>query len=184
VLAPVLARLDRIPGVARSLVEASGRTFILEVAPGTARDAVAAAAREVLGAGAAELAADEAEAQRATRDRGDLWFSAWEILALSLLEGRVVSSRAATAAQRDLGIGIEAARAVGEAVRLELFEALERIHAEGGRSSGGWFYAAWPALSTRAAARAAPALPGNAAARLPAFLGALHAAADGGPPAR
>lgn len=162
-LAPVLVRLDGIPGVAASRTEASGRWFLLELSPGADREAVLRGAAEVLGRGARLLSDGEASAQLAARPRGDLWLSAREVAGLSYAEGRILAVRIPAAVARSVPLPPEAVPALAEAVRAEVFAAVEAVHAEGGRKSGGWFFDAWPEIARRIAARVAPGLPSDVA---------------------
>ncbi|HET8725590.1 MAG TPA: hypothetical protein VFM53_15435 [Anaeromyxobacteraceae bacterium] len=148
----MLARLDAVPGLAPARVDASGRFFWVAPAGGDA-SAAADRAREVLGATARTLSPSEAEAQLAAHVRGDPWLGAAEVMALSYVEGRLLSVRIAGAAARELGAAAPAREAVAEAIRVELFRALERVHAEGGRRSSSWIDAEWPEIARAAAAR-------------------------------
>lgn len=152
-LAPVLARLDAVPGVSRSRAEASGRFVLLELSAGSHPDEVEAAARRALGREARRLSEAEAREQLAARGSGDPWLAAAEVMALSYLEGRILSTRVSAAAAREAGLDALERDRLAEALRLEVFAALERVHAEGGRSSGGWFYDAWPAVAAAALER-------------------------------
>lgn len=174
-LAPVLARLDSLPGVAGARVDSSGRFFALALTVGVAPADVLARARDVLGEGARALAADEAEAQLAARRLGDPWLAAGEVMALSFVESRLLAVRLAGELARQAGAGPEQRDAVAEAIRRELFAAMERVHAEGGRRSSGWIYQEWPALAAAAAARCAPALPAPLQARVAELLPGLLA---------
>jgi hypothetical protein len=174
VLAPVLARLDSIPGIAPARVDSSGRYFWLAPGGGVDPGIAAARAREILGEGARVLPPDEAEAQLVARGRGDPWLSAQQVMTLSFVEGRLLSVRISAAAAREIGLGSPGTEAVAEAIRVELFATLERVHAEGGRGTGAWIDAAWPAIAAAAAARCATLLPPDQhrrlAGRLPALL--------------
>ena len=172
-LAPVLARLDAIPGLAPARSDSSGRFFW--VAPGGGEDpaSVAARAREVLGAGARLLSPDEAESQLASRPQGDPWLSAAEVMTLSFVEGRLLAFRVSGVAAREIGAGAEGREAIAEAIRVELFRVLQQVHAEGGRASSGWIDSAWPAIAAAAAVRCAPVLSADQQARLAGRLPGL-----------
>jgi len=159
VLAPVLARLDRIVGVAHARVESTGTWFLVETWPAAARHQVEEEVLAVLGPTAEVPSADAAGLQVGARDRGDHWYSSRDILGLSYLEARVISARTSAAVGREAQLPQQAVRALCEAIRAEVFAAVERVHAEGGRSSGSWFFKAWPALADRILSRVAPALP-------------------------
>jgi hypothetical protein len=141
--------------VAASRAEASGRFVLLELAPGADPRAAIEAAGAALPAGATPLDAAAADAQLAARARGDPWLSAPEIHALSYVEGRVVAARVADAGAEAAGLaGAEAARLL-DAAREEIFSAVERVHAEEGRESSGWFREAWPGIAGGIRARCA-----------------------------
>ena len=172
-LAPVLARLQTIAGVGSARADASGRHFWLELDERADATAVAERARAVLGAGAIALPAPQAEAQLAARGQGDPWLSAGEVMTLSFVEARLLSVRISGEVQGRTGATPEQREAIAEAIRVELFSAMARVHAEGGRGSSGWIYAAWPALAAAAVVRCAPALPPELAAGLAELLPAL-----------
>ncbi len=155
-LAPVLARLDAVPGVTRSRVEASGRFLLLELSPEADLAQVEEAARRALGREAHRLSEAEALEQLAARGRGDPWLAAPGATTLSYVEGRILSTRVSAEAAREALLDAGERDLLAEALRLEIFAALERVHAEGGRSSGGWFYDAWPAVAAAALRRCLP----------------------------
>jgi hypothetical protein len=173
VLAPVLARLDALPGVARSRTEATGRFFLIELRVGA--DAVLAEERAmaVLGRGGRRLGESEAESQLAARGAGDPWMTAGEVMALSFVEGRLLSARISAAAARGLGLSGEEQERLREAVRVELFAAFQRVHAEGGRPSSGWIYQDWPGIAAAAAERCRPWLGSERAEALARSLPGL-----------
>ena len=152
-LAPVLARLDRLPGVARARADGTGTFLRLDLRPGADPAVVARAALAALGPRAAELPPAEAAAQLEGAARGDLWLAADEVLGLSYLEARMLSVRLPSAVERGLPLGPGGAARLAEAIRTVLFAAVERVHAEGGRESSGWFFEAWPALAAEIATR-------------------------------
>lgn len=172
-LAPVLARLDSLPGVAGARVDSSGRLFWLALAAGAGADEVRARAASVLGEEARALPREEAEAQLAARRLGDPWLAAGEVMTLSFVEARLLAVRLSGEFARGAGAAPAQRDAVAEAIRRELFAAMERVHAEGGRRSSGWIYQEWPALAAAAAARCAPSLPAPLAERLAEALPAL-----------
>ncbi len=169
-LAPVLARLDAIPGVAAARTDSSGRFFWITPAPGGAPPEIAERCRAVLGASALVLGPAAAVAQLAARDRGDPWLGAGEVMTLSFLEGRLLSVRIAGDAAREVGATPAQRELLAEALRTELFAALERVHAEGGRKSIGWIYEEWPGIAARAAGRCATNLPPEVRERVSAVL--------------
>lgn len=151
----MLARIEAIEGVAWAAVEATGR--FLAVRPGAGADgaAVAAAVERALGARGRRTGEALARAQLAARERGDPWFGSKEAHALSYIEGRLVSVHVAARVSKELGLGGAARAALAEAVRELFFAVLERVHAEGGRESSGWFYSEWPAIAAAVAERMA-----------------------------
>jgi hypothetical protein len=170
----VLARLDAIPGVQESRVEAGGRYFLLVLAPGADEARVLAGAAEALRGRARRLGDAAAAAQLASRGRGDPWLAAAEVQALSYVEARIVAARAADAVAPAAGLDRAARDALAEAARVEVFRAIERVHDEGGRESSGWFNAAWPAIAAAVAARLEGTLPPHVLARVARALGPLH----------
>ncbi len=169
-LAPVLARLDAIPGVATARTDSSGRFFWITPAPDAQPREVAGLCLAALGASAALLGPAAAEAQLAARARGDPWLGTGEVMILSFLEGRLLSVRIAGDAAAESGATPVQREAVAESVRVALFAALERVHAEGGRTSGGWIDEEWPTIAAAAAARCAPDLPPGVRERVSAVL--------------
>ena len=172
-LAPVLARLDSIPGVGGSRVDSSGRFFWLALEGGADAARVAALARGVLGGDARSLPAPQAEAQLAASGRGDPWLDASQVMTLSFVESRILSVRLAGEFERRTGASPEQREQVGEAIRLELFAAMERIHAAGGRRSSGWIYEEWPAIARGTVERCAGAVPQDLHQRLALLLPSL-----------
>jgi hypothetical protein len=173
VLAPVLARLDAIPGVRKARVDSSGRFFWIELDPAVDESRVKGPATGVLGQGARALPASEADLQLAGRLHGDPWLGADEVMTLSFVESRLLSVRIAGEVERRAGATPEQREAIAEAIRLELFAAMERVHAEGGRSSSGWIYGEWPSIAGAAVARCAGAIPQEPLRRFAALLPSL-----------
>jgi len=166
----VLARIDEVPGVARARAEASGRHLALELAPGADPAAVARAALAVLAGRGRPLGEDEARAQLDARPRGDPWLAAADVMALSFVEGRILAVRVSGAAGREARLDADGRDRLAEAVRREVFDAVERVHAEGGRPSSGWFFEAWPEIAARVAARAKGLVPADRQEELRAAL--------------
>jgi hypothetical protein len=150
----VLARIEKVGGVASARVEASGRFFLVELAGGADEARTLEGVAAALGGRARRLDDVAAAAQLAARPRGDPWLSASEVHALSYVEGRVVAVRVADAVAKAASLDAAEGEALLEAVRAEVFSAIERVHDEGGRDSTGWFFEAWPAISRAIAARA------------------------------
>jgi hypothetical protein len=159
VLAPVLARLDLVPGVAAARSDSSGRFFWIELATGADEGAVREGARAVLGPRARPLPAPEAAAQLAWRRLGDPWLRTGEVMALSFVEGRLLSVRLCAELERRGAIPGDRGEVVAEAIRVELFAALARVHAEGGRPSSAWIHEEWPAIAVAVRGRCIAALP-------------------------
>jgi hypothetical protein len=174
VLAPVLARLDAIPGVAASRTDASGRFFWLALEEGADATQVAALADGALGEASRLLTRAQAEAQLAAHRRGDPWLAKDEVMTLSFVESRILSVRLAGEIERRTGVTPEEREAIAEAIRLELISCLERVHGEGGRRSSGWIYTEWPAIAAAAVERCSlpvePALRRQIADLLPTLL--------------
>jgi hypothetical protein len=173
VLAPVLARLDSIPGVEAARVDSSGRFFWVEIDESADASRVTDLAEGVLGQGARALPPAGAEAQLAERRLGDPWLGAGEVMTLSFVESRLLSVRLAGELERRTGASPEQRELIAEAIRRELFAAMERVHAEGGRSSSGWIYREWPAIAEAAVERCAGALPEEPRLRFAELLPAL-----------
>lgn len=172
-LAPVLARLDAIPGVTSARVDSSGRFFWLALEEGADASRLEDLAKGVLGEGARSLSATEAEAQLEARQRGDPWLRPGEVMALSFVESRLLSVRLASEVERRTGARPDEREAIAEAIRQELFAVMDRVHAEGGRKSGGWIHEEWPSIAAAAAARCAvaPELRMQVSEILPTLLG-------------
>ena len=160
-LAPVLARLQAIPGVSAARVDSSGRFFWLTVEEGPGAAGVAAVARAMLGEDARILGPGRAEAQLAAHRHGDPWLAAPEVMTLSFVESRILSARIASEVRDRTGATPEQGDEIAEAIRLELFAAMERVHSEGGRRSSGWIYQEWPAIAAAAVERCAATIPGD-----------------------
>jgi ParB-like chromosome segregation protein Spo0J len=171
----VLARLESVEGVADVRVEATGRWFALTLAAGAEEAAVLAGAAAALRKPPRRLAPGEAAAQLARRDAGDPWLSRREIATLCYLEARMLAARGAAEVGAAAGLSPPEREAVDGAFRAVLFEAMERVLAEGGRDSSGWFCVEWPALSAAVAARCAAALAPERRGPAAEALAALHA---------
>jgi hypothetical protein len=155
----VLARIEQVEGVEWAAVEATGRFLAVRVARGADPGAIGEAVGRSLG-GRGRRAEDAlARSQLAARGRGDPWFTAAEAHALSYVEGRLVSVHVATRVGGELRLPAAAREALAEAVREVLFGVLERVHAEGGRESSGWFYEEWPRIAAAAVERLAGRAP-------------------------
>ena len=165
-LAPVLARLDAIPGVASARTDASGRFFWLQVEDTADATSVTVLAFGVLGKGVRSLVAAHADAQLAAHRHGDPWLTAAEVMLLSFVESRMLSVRLAGELEHQTGATPEQ-QEVAEAIRLELFAAMKRVHSEGGRRSGGWIYDEWPIIAAATVERCAAAMPRTCAGGCP-----------------
>lgn len=149
----MLARIEEIDGVAWAGAEATGR--FLAVRPRADADAeqLGAAIERALAGRGRRAGEALAGAQLAAREQGDPWYSAREVRALSFIEGRLVAVHVAAKVGGDLGLADADRAALAEAVREVFFAVLERVHAEGGRESSGWFYVEWPGIAAEAARR-------------------------------
>jgi len=123
----VLARLDRIHGVAESRVDRSGRHFLLTLDAGTDEAAVSRAAQDALGE-ASVLRSDAESDLLASLRRGDLWVTADETIQLSREEARVLGARFSMEAALELGLSPEKTRRLLEVVEKEIAAAFERVH--------------------------------------------------------
>jgi hypothetical protein len=131
---------------------------------------VTALAFGVLGRGARSLAAEHATAQLGARRNGDPWLTAAEVMTLSFVESRILSVRLAGEVEQVIGATPEQREEVAEAMRMELFATMERVHSGGGRRGGGWIYAEWPAIAAASVARCAAAMPQDLCRRLSDLL--------------
>ena len=169
----MLARLDAIDGVTAARVDSSGRFFWLQVEDTADADDVNVLAFGVLGKGTRLLSADQAETQLAARPRGDPWLTAAEVMTLSFVEARILSVRLSGEVEHRIGSTPEHLEEVSEAIRLELFAAMERVHSEGGRRSSGWIYEEWPAIAAATVERCAGTMPLDLCRRLSEVLPTL-----------
>jgi hypothetical protein len=158
----VLARIELVEGVEWAAAEATGRYLAVRFGAGFEEERVMAGVERALGARGRRVGDALARAQLAAHHRGDPWFTAREAHALSYIEGRLVSVHVATRVGAELKLDREARDALAEAVRQVFFGVLERVHAEGGRESSGWFYVEWPGIAREAAARMAGVFPADA----------------------
>lgn len=169
-LAPVLARLDAIPGVTAARVDSSGRFFWIALEETADASRVAALVDRVLGEGTRSLSTADTEAQLAAHRHGDPWLTANEVMTLSFVESRILSVRLAGDVERQTGATAEQREVIAEAIRLELFAAMERVHAEDGRRDSGWIYQEWPAISAAIVERCAVPIPSVLHRRLAELL--------------
>jgi hypothetical protein len=151
VLAPVLARLSLLPELARAHVDAAGRLFLLELAPGADPEGALGAARTVLGDRARPVA--DVEGQLESRARGERWFTAEDVRGLSYVEARVLAARVCDRVLREVPLELAQADRLEDAAVVEIRAAIDRVHDEGGRASSAWFDPAWPAIAAEIAAR-------------------------------
>ncbi len=163
-LAPVLARLSQLPELAGAHVDAAGRLFLLELAPGAGPDVALDAARTVLGARARPVA--DARAQLESLARGDRWFTAEDIRGLSYVEARVLAARVCDRVLCEVPLETALADRIEDAAVVEIRAALDRVHDEGGRASSAWFDPAWPGIATAIAARLGEAVDADRLAAL------------------
>jgi hypothetical protein len=153
VLAPVLARLSELPGVIDARVECSGTYFLVTACDAAALERALPLVHERLGSRAEPLGPGERAAQLAARARGERWYSRHDIRGLSYVEGRILATRFSDAVAATLLLEQAAAVRIHDAIRLELFVALDHAHDTGGRASTGWFWAEWPRIVEAIAAR-------------------------------
>jgi hypothetical protein len=166
VLAPVLARLEGLEGVAGASVESSGRFFALELCADADTELTRSRVLRALGPGARLLSREATAAQLEGKAVGEPWFSSREIRGLSLVEGRILVARATSAASKTAALDEPARCALEEALRHELFALIGRVHDQGGRASTRWLAPEWPAMAERALERARVAVPASALAAL------------------
>ena len=170
----MLARLRKIPGIADARVECSGLFFALALTGHADSDVTLRAALDALGPGSRRLASDEARAQLETRRRGEIWFSEEQIRGLSYVEGRIITSRALAAVTQGLSFAEPVTELMREAIRTEVFAAIDRVHEEGGRSSSGWFAEEWPHIVARSRSRLGRSVPEPILAEVTARLLRQH----------
>lgn len=136
-MAPVLALLDDVPGVAESRVDWTGRRFLLRLDPDAQVATVVAQADEALGGDSRRLDSREAsEAASAylrgeTHLRGERWMRAGETLDLSREEAHVLAERYSEEAAHDAGLDPRQMEQLVSVLESEIAAAFERIHAEG-----------------------------------------------------
>jgi hypothetical protein len=171
----VLARLAEVEGVGGARVDATGRFLALTLRPGADEVRTLAGVEVALRRPARRLSAEDAAAQLARVERGDRWIGRADVAGLCYLEARMIAARAEGQVATAARLRPHEREAVGEALRVELFEIMERVLAEGGRDSSGWFYGEWPGLAARAAARAAGVVAPEKHEQVAAALAALHA---------
>lgn len=155
----MLARIEGIEGVEWAGAEATGRFLAVRPARAGDRERVAEAVGRALGPRGRRAGDALARSQLAALGRGDPWFRANEVHALSYVEGRLVAVHTASRVAKELRLQPREREELAEAVREILFGVLERVHAEGGRESSGWFYAEWPRIAAAVAARMAGSVP-------------------------
>jgi hypothetical protein len=142
-LAPVLARLDLVPGVRRSSVDAAGRHFVLSLEPDADEVAVIAGAQSVLRGAARRLDPAAAARQVEARVRGDPWFAADDVRALSYVEARIHAARTSARLADEAELEPLAEEALGELVRSVLLRAVARVPAD----AHDWFRHGWPEIA-------------------------------------
>jgi hypothetical protein len=170
----VLVRLDAIQGVRESRADPSGRYFLLQLDDGADEPAVIEAALAVLRGRARRLDAVAAARQVAARERGDPWFPASEVHALSYVEGRIIAVRLAASVGESVELSPAQREALEDLARAVVFRAVERVHAEGGRESTGWFYEAWPEIARAVVDGSRSFLDADAHARAADVVVRLH----------
>jgi len=94
-------------------------------------------------------------------------------MTLSFVEARILSVRLTGEVAHLTGAAPEHREEIAEAIRLELFATMERVHSEGGRRSSGWIHEEWPAIAAATVERCAGAMPRDLCRRLSEVLPAL-----------
>ena len=124
----MLARIDKIPGVAEARVDRSGRRFLLTIEPGADEAEIVRRTRELIGADA-DLLDEEAESEAlASRRRGDLWVNSAQTIRLSLEEARILAVGMGEDAAAALELSEESTRRLVEAIEKEIGAAFSRLH--------------------------------------------------------
>jgi hypothetical protein len=100
---------------------------------------------------------------------------AGEVMTLSFVEARLLAVRVAGDAASRAGLAPERREDLAEAIRVQLFAAMERVHAEGGRKTGGWIYEDWPSIARAALDGFAGPLPADVRRLLAELLPGLLA---------
>ena len=122
----MLARLDRIPGVAESRVDRSGKRFLLTLDSGADEAEVARAAQDELGDALVLDRRAESELL-ASRSRGDLWVTSSETIQLSREEARVLAARFGEQAAHEIDLSAEKTRKLVEVIEKEVSAAFEQF---------------------------------------------------------
>lgn len=149
-IAPVLARLDQLAGVAVARVDAGGRYFVVDWRAGEA--ALPEAALALLGPGSYVVTGPRAEAQLSALRQGELWLTAATSIALSWVELRLLANRWGAVAAGEAGLGPVESDELIEALRVEMGREFQRVHDGGGTSDSNWYRAAFPLAWERATA--------------------------------
>ena len=152
-LAPVLARLSGIPGVAAARVECSGTCFLLAGREPGALERAMPAVLDVLGPRTRRLEGEAREVQLARFGAGELWFSKDDIRGLSYVEARILATRMTDVVTAAVDVDAATAARVHDALLQEIVAALDHAHDTGGRSSSAWFWVEWPHIVERVSAR-------------------------------
>ncbi len=127
----MLARLDRMPGIAESRVDWQGEHVLIRLAPGAAAEDVVSRAAPILGEGARRLdAATEAERVASFR-KGEPWMNTEETIRLSRHEADVLAERHARDASKRAGLNEDQGRKLEAALNEEINALFGRIHASG-----------------------------------------------------
>ena len=153
-IAPVLHRIDELPGVDESSVSWNGQRFRIELVAGADPGQVSAAALAVL----------EGDACCVTDSRGtaapaadDAWFDEAGTVELSRHEAGVIASDFAAEMAAELALEPDVAVGLRAALREELERAFEAAHAAGGGVDRLWEQV--PAATERFEARLVELLP-------------------------
>jgi hypothetical protein len=127
----VLARLDAVPGVRESLVDRSGRRFLVKLAPGALEERVVTDARAILGEDSLRLSGDEAATVLATHRRDEPWVRAGETMRLSRDEAKVLASRHGGWVARLADLDADRTERLVSLIEEEIAGAFERVLVSG-----------------------------------------------------
>ncbi|TAJ03269.1 MAG: hypothetical protein EPO68_17535 [Planctomycetota bacterium] len=128
-IAPKLAEIDRLDGVASSGVSWDGRLFRIELAPGADGERVAAAVDAVL---EGEACCVTPALGNAAAPEPDTWYDARRIVELSRHEAGVIAAWFAEEVAAEVALDATAAEKTHALIREHLERAFERAHAVGG----------------------------------------------------
>ncbi len=131
-LAPVLARIDALPGVDRARTSWTGRYVRIALRSGTDPDEVAPAVAAVLGENAHRVKGGMLRASTAEMVDVDRWLDSAETVELSRAEARHLAGDFVRDIAGDLSFDEATSRRLAPILESELASAFERAHAAGG----------------------------------------------------